>query len=62
MKNVIVILFTIILAVYIGTTFVLGTGGTTSSTSFKVIADQVGTKANTELTTFTGTTATKAAE
>lgn len=56
MKNVIVILFTIILAVYIGTTYVLGAGGTQAS--FKEIADQVGSKAQTELTTITNTTAT----
>lgn len=51
MKNVIVILFTVMLGVYIGSTFILGDGNGTTNTSFKVMAEQVGNKANGELTT-----------
>ncbi|WP_430882709.1 hypothetical protein [Fusibacter sp. JL216-2] len=50
MKNVIVILFTIMLGVYIGTNYILGDGEETTNASFKEVTEQVGTRAQTELT------------
>lgn len=55
MKNIIIVLFTILLAVYIGTTYIIGDGGDASS--FLEIAEQVGTKANGELTKITNASA-----
>jgi len=57
MKNVIVILFTIILAVYIGTTYIIGDGG--GEASFLEVAEEVSDKASTELTTITNAVATE---
>ncbi len=51
MKNIIILLFTIILAVYIGTTYIVGDGG--DSASFLEVAEEVSTKANGELTKIT---------
>ncbi len=60
MKNVIVILFTIILAVFIGTTQIIGDGG--SGKSFKNVAEGVATKASSELTTISTSTAASTTE
>lgn len=49
MKNVIVMLFTIILAVYIGSTYIMGDGG--AQTSFKEVADKIGVHVTGELST-----------
>ncbi len=55
MKNIIIVLFTILLAVYIGTTYIIGDGG--DSASFLEVADEVGDKASTELTKITNASA-----
>lgn len=54
MKNVIIILFTIILAVHIGSTFVLGNGGTQAS--FQEVAEEVAKKSKGQLDTITSFT------
>jgi len=60
MKNVIVILFTIILAVYIGSTFVLGDGG--SQASFKEVAEEVAKKSKGQLDEITDFTVSSSSE
>jgi len=55
MKNVIVILFTVILGVYIGSTFIMGSGGNDTETSFLDVAEGVGTKTTSQLKTITDT-------
>tara|TARA_Y100000588_G_C13906984_1_gene775449 strand:- start:316 stop:516 length:201 start_codon:yes stop_codon:yes gene_type:complete len=56
MKNVIIILFTIILAIHIGSTYILGEGGT--HTSFSEVADGVADKSTKELKKITDFSAT----
>lgn len=51
MKNIIVLLFTVILAVYIGTTYIIGDGA--SHASFLEVADEVSQKATGELNKIT---------
>lgn len=55
MKNIIIILFTIILAVYIGSTFIIGDGG--AQASFLNVAEEVGGKAASEITAINGSVA-----
>lgn len=53
MKNVIVILFTVMLGVYIGSTFILGDGESETNASFKEVTAEVGSRAQTELKAIT---------
>jgi len=57
MKNVIVILFTIMLGVYIGSNFILGDGEAETNASFKEVTAEVGSRAQTELKAITDSSA-----